>query len=336
MVCNVVIVGLFTFYFVGGGNDGFAAIWVLLGPAVYFSIFGLGYGTVFSSYFALMLIFFCWTPGRELLLYEYSEVFLTRFPMTYFCAFAASAIYAYRLKRAQITEFNYQRELKAAVEMERERVTRISLEAIMSMKTAIEAKNPYTKLHSERVSGFSALIARELGWDEARLRRLENMSLLHDIGKIGVPDCILNKPGKLTDIEYSIVKEHTTTGHAILSDITTIEDLGLVALNHHERYDGKGYPGGLSGDDIPIDARIVDLADTIDAMNSDRTYRSGMTTDTIVAELLRERGRQFDPELADVAVDLLNRRVINCDSTVMADEDAYEKNSSFCTLQADK
>jgi putative nucleotidyltransferase with HDIG domain len=177
---------------------------------------------------------------------------------------------------------------------------------LYSLTTAIDAKDAYTRGHSERVAQISRIIARQCGLSEAENQRAYLSGLLHDIGKIGVPESILAKPGKLTDEEYTKIKEHPHTGAAILEDIRQLEDVVVAMLTHHERIDGRGYPSGLAGDEIPIIGRIVGLADCFDAMTSSRTYRAALSLDQARDEIRKGAGSQFDPYLVNIflAMDL--------------------------------
>lgn len=152
---------------------------------------------------------------------------------------------------------------------------------------------------------YSCLIAKELGWNTEDIENLKNAAYLHDIGKIGIPDTVLNKPTKLTDEEFSIIKEHTTIGANIIKNISLIPHVQEVIRHHHERYDGHGYPDGLKGEEIPIHARIVAVADSYDAMSSRRIYRNQLPQQTIIEELAKNRGSQFDPEITDIFLKLL-------------------------------
>ena len=143
------------------------------------------------------------------------------------------------------------------------------------------------------------LLAEELGWDKAEVDAIRTEGLLHDIGKIGITDPVLNKPGRLTDYEFELVKEHTTVGHHILMGSKTLRSAADVALWHHERWDGTGYPDGLKGTEIPLHARVVAIADSYDAMRSRRVYSGEMDPDEIRRELEAGRGTQFDPDLLD-------------------------------------
>lgn len=187
----------------------------------------------------------------------------------------------------------------------------MSLQLMQMLSTTIEAKDEYTRGHSHRVAEYSVLIARELGWNEEDLEDLKNAAYLHDIGKIGIPDTILNKPTKLTEEEFSIIKEHTTIGANILKNISLIDHVQEIVRNHHERYDGNGYPDGLKGEEIPLRARIVAVADSYDAMSSQRIYRNQLPFDKIILELERNKGTQFDPKIADIFLKLLNENRIH-------------------------
>ena len=149
------------------------------------------------------------------------------------------------------------------------------------------------------------LIAEELGYDEKSKEQLRKAALLHDIGKIGIPDRILNKPERLTDEEYAIMKSHVVKGAEILKSFTLIEHVEEGALYHHERYDGKGYVHGLKGEEIPLNARIIGIADTFDAMTANRIYRKQLDMDYVLNELEKGRGTQFDPELVDIMLRLI-------------------------------
>lgn len=202
-----------------------------------------------------------------------------------------------------LKDFRHKETLAASVTEERNRVSTVSMQTILSISNAVDAKDSYTQEHSKRVSEYSVMIAGKLGFDDKHVEEIRQIALLHDIGKIAVSDNILKKPAKLTAEEYEIMKRHTTAGGQILKDLTIIKNVSLGAMYHHERYDGTGYPEGLSGDDIPIEARIIAVADAFDAMNSNRIYRKSLTKEKILAELENGKGKQFDPELIDLFMD---------------------------------
>ncbi|SDI94514.1 HDIG domain-containing protein [Lachnospiraceae bacterium G41] len=183
---------------------------------------------------------------------------------------------------------------------------------IQSMKTFtnfIDAKDKYTRGHSIRVGFYTKKIAERMDFDEDELDNIYYIALLHDVGKINISDVILNKPGKLDDEERDIIKTHTTNGAQILKDFSSVPHIVEGARYHHERYDGKGYPEGLSGEQIPLVARIIGVADAFDAMNSDRCYRKAYPMEKIVKELKEGAGKQFDPEVVKVMLELIEEKV---------------------------
>ena len=187
-------------------------------------------------------------------------------------------------------------------------------ETILSIARTVDAKDTNTSKHSFRVSEYSVAIARKLGYSEEKCENLRQMALLHDIGKIGIPDAILNKPGKLTDKEYEIMKSHVIKGGEILKDFTMIDSVDVGALYHHEKYDGPGYCQGLKGEEIPLDARIIGIADAFDAMTANRVYRNQLDIDVVIAELKRFSGIQFDPALVDILLSLIEDGTIDVTS----------------------
>lgn len=199
------------------------------------------------------------------------------------------------------------------LEHKQKQTENLSLQMMQTLSTTIEAKDEYTRGHSYRVAEYAALIAAELGWSSEEIQQLKHAAYLHDIGKIGIPDLILNKPSRLTEDEYNLIKKHTIIGAEILKDITFVPHIVEVARNHHERYDGNGYPDGLSGVDIPIHARITAMADSYDAMNSRRIYRNALPPEMIREEISKNRGKQFEEEITDVFLKLIdeNRLILD-------------------------
>ena len=170
----------------------------------------------------------------------------------------------------------------------------------------IEAKDPSTMGHSLRVAQYSKMLADSLGFSESECKRIYYIALMHDCGKIYIPDGILGKPARLTDEEYEIMKKHTVYGGDILRDFSSIDGIGTGALSHHERYDGHGYPNGIAGEDIPLIARIICVSDAFDAMNSKRCYRDNLEADVILDELKKNKGKQFDPVIVDHLLKLIS------------------------------
>lgn len=177
---------------------------------------------------------------------------------------------------------------------------------VRTLSDTLEARDEYTRGHSNRVSEYATLIAIEMGLSETEVEKIKYAAALHDIGKIGVPDSVLNKPSRLTDEEFKLIKNHSITGANILQEVGVIAYTADIAKHHHERYDGKGYPDGLKGDENSIAARIVAVADAFDAMNSERIYRKPLARDIIISEIEKNKGVQFDPVVADVFLKLLN------------------------------
>ena len=187
-----------------------------------------------------------------------------------------------------------------------EKLEKAYLDSIQTLRYAVEAKDPYTRGHSDRVSEYSVLIGQKLGLSKESIKTLQVGGLFHDIGKIGIPDSILLKEAKLTDDEYSEIKNHPSIGAHILCNAEVFQDIIPIVKHHHEKFDGTGYPGRLKGEDIPYLARIAAVADTFDAMTSKRTYRNALPLDVVRAEIEKCSGTQFDPEIAKVFLDILD------------------------------
>ena len=198
-----------------------------------------------------------------------------------------------------------QKNLAEEVEIKTQENENLSLRVVQTLAEAIDAKDTYTNGHSGRVATYSREIAKRYGYSLKRQDEIYMMGLLHDVGKIGVPDSIINKPAKLTDEEYDQIKAHPVMGARILKNIKERPKLAVGARWHHERYDGKGYPDGLSGTDIPEEARIIAVADAYDAMTSRRSYRQILPQAAVRQELERGRGTQFDPEFADIMLQMM-------------------------------
>ena len=194
----------------------------------------------------------------------------------------------------------------AEIAAQHEKLERMSMQIVTTISGAIDAKDTYTNGHSTRVASYSKEIARRAGYPEEELEDIYMMGLLHDVGKIGVPDAIINKPARLSDEEFDVIKNHPVMGARILKNITEFPKLATGARWHHERYDGTGYPDGLKGEDIPREARIIAVADAYDAMTSRRSYRDVLAQEKVRSEIERGKGTQFDPQLADVMLSMID------------------------------
>ena len=194
----------------------------------------------------------------------------------------------------------------AAYRKRQKEIEKLSIEVTMALSQTIDAKDKYTKGHSNRVAKYSRMLAEALGEDEKTQDKIYYVALLHDIGKIGIPNAIINKPGKLTDEEYEIIKTHPVIGSDILKTISSMPEISIGARSHHERFDGRGYPDGLAGENIPWIARIIGVADAYDAMTSNRSYRSYLPQNVVRAEFVKCSGVQFDPRVADAMLTLID------------------------------
>lgn len=230
-----------------------------------------------------------------------------------------------------ITWFIQWRQTKRAMEIQEHqleiarRQAQMGNETVMAIARAVDAKDGRTSQHSKRVSIYSVQIARELGFSEKECENLRRAALLHDIGKIGIPDRILNKPDRLTDEEYAIMKSHVTRGAAILKEFTLIENVIDGTLYHHERYDGRGYPAGLKGEEIPVYGRIIGVADAFDAMTANRVYRRQMDFGYVLNEMRKGRGTQFDPQFVDILLKLIDDGTIDLNALYPQRADTSEK-----------
>jgi putative nucleotidyltransferase with HDIG domain len=205
-----------------------------------------------------------------------------------------------------IEQMNTIKKINTELQDKSEELEKAYLDTIGILRQTVEAKDPYTRGHSDRVSEFSVLIGKKMGLDDETLHTLKIGGLFHDIGKIGIPDSILLKESKLSDEEYSQIKNHPTIGAHMLGDAAVFKDIIPIVKHHHERFDGRGYPSQLAGENIPFIARIAAVADTFDAMTSKRTYRDALPLSVVKEEIEKCSGTQFDPKIAKVFLDILN------------------------------
>ena len=243
----------------------------------------------------------------------FSEYLLTFFAYSLFSFVILFSLETPDFQQLKYLRENLEREVKnqTAIAYDRQlKIQKLSIEIVETLAQAIDEKDPYTNGHSRRVSEYSVLLANELAWSPEKIETLRIAALLHDVGKIGIPDNILLKPGKLTDEEFAIIKSHTEKGGKILKNVSSLPIAAETAKHHHERYDGRGYPDGLAGSQIPEYARIVSIADAYDAMNSRRVYRDTLPKDEIRRRLVEGQGTQFDPNFLDVFLMLLDKGIV--------------------------
>ena len=305
-----------TIYTVEGTSEGFAILWTTLLPITIMYFLNVRFGLYLSVYFELLFIVCFLTPLRAHM-HGYTDLFMSRYPLLYLCIIVIDAIAMIQYHINTLEQFEYENRLYDEVEQQTrkanersEQIAEMSLQMIQTLANAIDAKDKYTKEHSYRVSKYSVCLARALGWGERRVNQLRYDALVHDIGKIGIPDSVLNKKGRLSEDEFEIVKSHTMCGYQIFENATAFPTAKLVARHHHERYDGTGYPDHKKGTDIPEKARIVCIADAFDAMSTDRIYRKALPMNVIREELINEAGKQFDPEYVKVFLKLIDDNML--------------------------
>lgn len=214
-----------------------------------------------------------------------------------------------------------QRNLSQEVEKKTEENEKLFMHVVHSLADAIDAKDTYTNGHSGRVAKYSKEIARRYGYSEKAQGDIYMMGLLHDVGKIGVPDAVINKPAKLTDEEFALIKNHPSMGSRILKNIKEMPALATGARWHHEKFGGGGYPDGLSGNDIPEEARIIAVADAYDAMSSRRSYRDVLPQEVVRGEIEKGKGTQFDPKFADIMLSMIDEDT----EYTMKEDDSFKR-----------
>jgi HD-GYP domain-containing protein (c-di-GMP phosphodiesterase class II) len=187
-----------------------------------------------------------------------------------------------------------------------QQIEELYLNTIKALANAVEIKDEYTRGHSERVAKIALMFAKHLRIKDSEINVLYQASILHDIGKIGIPDAVLNKPGKLTEEEYGMIKEHPFLGYKIIMEIKGMERIATIIKYHHERWDGKGYPDGLKEENIPFLSRIIAIADSYDAMYSNRSYRKALNLEVIKEIFEKEKGKQWDPELVSKFLEIID------------------------------
>jgi putative two-component system response regulator len=223
---------------------------------------------------------------------------------------AMSVKRAFEKRRLEITLKDYHEHLQQKVEEQSKKIRNTFLNAITSLAFALDAKDSYTNGHSIRVAECSVNLAKRLNLATEQIEKIRIAGLIHDIGKIGIPETILNKPGRLTDDEFKRIQVHCVIGERIIQPIVDDPEVVSIVRHHHERYDGRGYPDGLAGIQIPIGARIMAVTDSYDAMTSDRSYRRGMDVHSAIKEIQRNAGSQFDIEIAQVFYEIISESLV--------------------------
>ena len=275
------------------------AVWAIFFPVIAVSICGFRNGMIVGCLLGIGFDVLFYTPVLGMVPAAYPEEIVSFYPVIYGLIFIIICQYSYLQHRRLLNQQRNEEKLEKAVQRERDHLMVMMTQTIQSISNAVDARDAYTRRHSARVAEYSVLLARTLGWDDQRLNQLYSIALLHDIGKIGISDTILNKHASLTPEEREIIQQHTVIGEEILKDLTLLPNASIGAVGHHECYDGTGYPYGLKGGQIPLEARIIGIADAFDAMNSSRVYRARIAPQRIMQELRDGRGRQFDPDLLD-------------------------------------
>ena len=302
-----------------GGQEGFGIFWMCI--ITLFTFFSNQKRVFFivNSLYLLLVILGFWTPLSQFC-YQFSDTMRVRFPLLYLIEFIFVIIIKVRLLKTENNRnflFNNLIELQNSLQQQVEERTKelkeeknnsekLLLELTQALATTIDAKDKYTSGHSRRVAEYSKMLAAALGKDEKEQQEVYLFALLHDIGKIGIPDWIINKQDKLTEEEYAEIKKHPQIGYEILKNITIMPKLKSGVRWHHERIDGKGYPDGLTGDDIPEYAKIISVADAYDAMTSNRSYRDSLPQNVVRSEIEKHIGSQFDETIAKKMLEIID------------------------------
>lgn len=295
-----------------GLNKGFSMMWYFLVPIISIILLGMPFGIPFgipvSVGFGLYVTAMFYTPLKELLIYDYPKYYLFYYPLFYWSFFVIVVVIDIFYKRYQMNQEENEKELEKDVAIALEDRKKLMIDAVTAISQMLDAKDGYTQQHSKRVAEYSLMIAKSMNkFSDKDYKIIYRSALLHDIGKIAVPDMILNKPGRLTDEEYNIMRKHTVWGGEILKDLEFLPDADKGAIYHHERIDGKGYPYGIKADELPELVRIISAADSLDAMSSNRCYRKQCDKQYIIDEFKKGAGRQFDNEVAHIVISLIEK-----------------------------
>ena len=294
-------------YFTSGGYHGGMPLWLLFSLVMTFVL--IRKRLVRYIIYALSLVFQCGcilysVAHPEIVIYFQTEndVAIDMVQSLVLVSLIIGIIFTYQSRAYE----KKKQELDEANAVLSETNERITMQSMYTLAKTIDAKDKYTRGHSMRVAKYSGMLAERMGFPPEELEEITHMAMLHDSGKIGIPDAIINKPSRLTEDEYNVVKRHPVVGYEILSEMPEMGDIGIGARWHHERYDGKGYPDGLKGEEIPLPARIIGVADAYDAMTSNRSYRKYMTQELVRQEIQNGIGTQFDPKIAELMLAIID------------------------------
>ena len=301
-----------------GGQEGFGIFWMCIITLFTFFANQKRVFYIVNSAYILFVILGFWTPLSHFC-YDFSDTMRVRFPLLYMIEFIFAIIIKTRMSKVENNRnllFDNLIELQNSLQQQVEERTKelkeeknnsekLLIELTQALATTIDAKDKYTSGHSRRVAEYSKMLAAALGKNEKEIQEIYLFALLHDIGKIGIPDWIINKQDKLTDEEYAEIKKHPQIGYEILKSISILPNLKNGVRWHHERIDGKGYPDGLSEEAIPEYAKIITIADAYDAMTSHRSYRDSLPQDVVYSEIKNHIGSQFDEKIAEKMLEII-------------------------------
>ncbi len=289
------------------GANASSWLWMMILPVMCCYFGGILWGGIFSCLIGILCTLVLYTPFQDYYLIGYYDTTsIMRFPFIFGIETILAFLVQYEIGRYRVLQEKTSFTQKEMIQSGSDKIEQLTLHSILAIANAVDDKDPYMQKHSVRVAEYATKIAGQLNWSRDEIFNLYCDALLHDIGKIRVPEMILKKNGSLTDEERKVMQNHVTSGAEILEGLTMLTHASEVARYHHEWYNGKGYPEGLAGEDIPIEVRIITIADCYDAMTSDRAYRNDPGQFYAVEQLLAGSGKQFDPNLVEILINLLD------------------------------
>lgn len=304
-IYTIAFILIYTYAIYAGANDAASVLWIYMLPIMNLFILGFKPAFIVSGWFILLLSVLAISPTlRSFLQYPYPDGRFIRYLFIYIADFICSFFIFYENCESIQFQDDYAIRLRDALIEERVNVNNISMQTILAINQAVESKDKYTGEHSKRVAYISKKIAETMRFSVVEQNRIYNIALLHDIGKIGIDEKLLLKNGKLSEEEFNKLKEHAVIGGEILQTMDFIPNISNAIRHHHENWDGSGYPDGLKGFDIPIESRIIAIADTFDAMLHDRSYRGKSTFEEVKVELQEKSRNKYDPQLVTIVLKL--------------------------------